>query len=178
MYWGRGTRSGNLGWSGGISHETVPLGGGSVFGTLGLRPTLGPLRPRGTKLPTSPAARASCRRLAQCWSSEPSLPGPLEAVVSVGVPWTFSSCRPLWRLGRGLPGQTLCPAPGLLHGGFKPQLVPSSARGVLMYCPPRAAPAQHRPHNPEPARISGVEALVLGFCAFSPSRWSWLSFLQ
>lgn len=38
---------GNLGWAGGICHETGPLGGGSVLGTLGLRPAPGP--PSGTE---------------------------------------------------------------------------------------------------------------------------------
>lgn len=83
MCWGRGTWLGNLGWSGGISHETGPLDGDSVFGTLGLCPTLGPLRHRGGTLPSYPAARASCGWLAQCQGTEPSLPGSQEALFLV-----------------------------------------------------------------------------------------------
>lgn len=35
-----------------------------------------------------------------------------------------------------------------------------------MYCPPRAAPAQHGPQDPEPAGTPGAEALAFGFCIF------------
>lgn len=119
MCWGRGTWLGNLGWSGGISHESGPLDGDSVFGTLGLCPTLSTLRHRQGLMRMARSVPGRGAKPAQ-------VPG---SSVSGGAPWAFSSRHPLWHLRSGSPRTSPLPhpraAPSSLHSLRSPDVRPS-----------------------------------------------------